>query len=131
MVCMLEKNKKNPEGYWLNHHVSCRFFMWFVIIYGSASLTWLALHGPVYEREREGECRFPCSFMFSVYWLIQRQCWIIHIACFPIFFPSGTSKREKKYFIWQLICVSLRIKPEEWSPSEAHAKLSLWQTSKP
>lgn len=93
-VCW-RKIKKNPEGYWLNHHVSCRFFMWFVIIYGSASLTWLALHGPVYEREREGECRFPCSFMFSVYWLIQRQCWIIHIACFQIFFPSGTSKREK------------------------------------
>lgn len=61
--------------------------------------------------------------MFSVYWLIQRQYWIIHIACFPIFFSSGTSKREKKYFIWQLICVSLRIKPRgmepQWSPCKA------------
>lgn len=93
-------------------HVICHYLRFSII--NLISVAWTSL-----ERER-GECRFPCSFMFSVYWLIQRQYWIIHIACFPIFFSSGTSKREKKYFIWQLICVSLRIKPRgmepQWSP---------------
>lgn len=47
-----------------------------------------------------------------------------HPHCmFSDFFSSGTSKREKKYFIWQLICVSLRIKPRgmepQWSPCKA------------
>lgn len=105
-------------------HVICHYLRFSII--NLISIAWTSL-----EREREGECRFPCSFMFFVYWLIQRQCWIIHIACFQIFFPVRNKQERKNYFIWQLICVSLRIKPEEWSPSEAHAKLSLWQTSKP
>lgn len=96
-------------------HVICHYLRFSII--NLISVAWTSL-----ERER-GECRFPCSFMFSVYWLIQRQYWIIHIACFPIFFSSGTSKREKKYFILQLICVSLRIKPRgmepQWSPCKA------------
>lgn len=69
-------------------HVICHYLRFSII--NLISVAWTSL-----EREREGECRFPCSFMFFVYWLIQRQCWIIHIACFQIFFPSGTSKREK------------------------------------
>lgn len=49
-----------------------------------------------------------------------------HPHCmFSDFFSIRNKQERKNYFIWQLICVSLRIKPEEWSPSEAHAKLSL------
>lgn len=103
-------------------HVICHYLRFSII--NLISVAWTSL-----ERER-GECRFPCSFMFSIYWLIQRQCWIIHIACFPIFF-FVRNKQERKKIFHMTINLCLRIKPEEWSPSEAHAKLSLWQTSKP
>lgn len=38
---------KNLEGYWFNYYVFCRFFMWFVIIYGLVLLIWLELYGLV------------------------------------------------------------------------------------
>lgn len=68
-------------------HVICHYLRFSII--NLISVAWTDL-----ERERGG-CRFPCSFMFSVYWLIQRQYWIIHIACFPIFFRQEQA-REKK-----------------------------------
>lgn len=73
------------------------------------------------ERER-GEYRFPCSFMFSVYWLIQRQCWIIHIACFPIFFVRSMQERKKIFHMTINLCLvqnKTRGMEPQWSPCKA------------
>lgn len=60
--------------------------------------------------------------MFSVYWLIQRQCWIIHIACFPIFFVRSMQERKKIFHMTINLCLvenKTRGMEPQWSPCKA------------
>lgn len=97
-------------------HVICHYLRFSII--NLISVAWTSL-----ERERGG---IQISMQFYVFCLlINTETMLDHPHCMFSDFFSVRNKQEREKIFHMTINLCLRIKPEEWSPSEAHAKLSL------
>lgn len=113
MVCMLEKNKKQKNIGSItmclaDFYVICHYLRFSII--KLISVAWIGL-----EREKEG---VQISMQFYVFHLLIKteteRNWNVGSSTLHVFRFFHQEQTREKNFIWQLVCVLLRIKPEEW-----------------